>query len=406
MAQCSACNFDNPENARFCNQCGEVLLIGSMRQTQPTTPSATSLPSATPTANRPTGDSIFYKLAKWDAVGRHPEAWPAAISSIAREKWSTMGLHLKVVSGVTAGLVILFAAILVIVLSSNNSNHPKLYDEVAAQREASTPPAKTNSSARVSTAAASSVAITPTVREDLISDLFRAASSGTSAEIAALIDQGAPVNARAADQRTPLFDAVMEGNLEAVKTLIEKGADVNARHKEGFTALYWAVMNTKSHGLNLVRTLVEYCSDISAKDRQGDTPLKWAKRHGRREVVEVLTHTQVLSNLPSREIAEAASPNSSAQDSANRAAQQKKRVYFEGVRKLPLAKTQDDFFGVEDAISSNRDREALRMMQRGRYVMVENNSSIIVIENAGYLSKVKILNIGRVGWLKTSWIVE
>jgi hypothetical protein len=69
-------------------------------------------------------------------------------------------------------------------------------------------------------------------------------------------------------------------------------------------------------------------------------------------------------------------------------------------------RTQDDFFGVEDAIFNNRDREALRMMQRGKYVMVENDSSIVVIESAGYLSKVKVLKTGRVGWLKTSWIVD
>lgn len=407
MPKCSLCNSDNPENAKFCNQCGEVFPRTTVPQTQPSSPSVTLLPSATSAVNRATSNSISYKLgAKWAAMRFHPEARPAAILSMARAKWAALDFHLKVVLGVVASFVILFAVILAIAQSSSNSSYPKSYDEVVARGGSSTTSARTNSSASVSTSTASSTHINPVVREDLISDLFSAASSGTSSEIAALIDRGAPVNARAVDQRTPLFDAVREGNLEAVKTFIEKGADVNARHEEGFTALYWAVMNTRSHRLDLVRALVEHGAEINAKDNQGDTPLKWAKRHNRREVVEVLTHTQVLSNLPAHQIAEAVSSNSSEQYPANRAAQQKKHVYFEGVTKLPLAKTQDDFFGVEDAISNNRDQEALRMMQRGKYVMVENNSSIVVIENAGYLSKVKVLKTGQVGWLKTSWIVD
>lgn len=156
----------------------------------------------------------------------------------------------------------------------------------------------------------------------------------------------------------------------------------------------------------MVRTLVEHGADINAKDRQGDTPLKWARRHNLRDVVAVLTKTQVLSNLPPRQIAEAVNSNSSAQDSANRSDQQKKHIYLAGVKKLPLARTQDDFFAVEDAISSNRNNEALQMMQQGKYVMVENDSPVVVMENAGYLSKVKLLSTGHVGWLKTSWVVE
>ena len=56
-----------------------------------------------------------------------------------------------------------------------------------------------------------------------------------------LIANGADVNARCPDGRTPLYGAVFLGQNEVVELLIAKGADVNAKvslgAKQGLTAL-------------------------------------------------------------------------------------------------------------------------------------------------------------------------
>src|SRR5436309_13136269 len=105
MPQCSVCNSDNPENAKFCNQCGDVFPVSLVLKTQQIDPM--SLPSATPTGNRATSNSISYKLAKWAAIGLHPEAWPAVLSK-SRLTWAEMDFRLKVVLGAVVCFVILF----------------------------------------------------------------------------------------------------------------------------------------------------------------------------------------------------------------------------------------------------------------------------------------------------------
>jgi ankyrin repeat protein len=55
-----------------------------------------------------------------------------------------------------------------------------------------------------------------------------------------LIEHGADVNAKAANDLTPLHTAAARGNLESAKLLMEHGADINASSTDGKTPLSYA----------------------------------------------------------------------------------------------------------------------------------------------------------------------
>jgi hypothetical protein len=82
----------------------------------------------------------------------------------------------------------------------------------------------------------------------------------------------------------------------------------------------------------------------------------------------------------------------------------KLELHVDYVDKIPVARTEDDFYAIEDAISRNDDLTALAMIQKGRVSMIENNSPIVVLEPFGYLTKIKVKKIGHSGWVKSSWI--
>ena len=82
----------------------------------------------------------------------------------------------------------------------------------------------------------------PLMADDLGDDLLAATRKGDIAQVKALLDKGASVNAKTRYNQTPLFFACDRGNLEIAKLLIDRGADVNA--KDNFynaTPLTWAM---------------------------------------------------------------------------------------------------------------------------------------------------------------------
>lgn len=79
-------------------------------------------------------------------------------------------------------------------------------------------------------------------KQALNEQLYEAARKGDAAEVKALLDKGADVNAKFRYGATALFKAADNGNTEVVKVLIERGADVNVRDTfYGATALSWAL---------------------------------------------------------------------------------------------------------------------------------------------------------------------
>src|SRR5688500_7825184 len=74
--------------------------------------------------------------------------------------------------------------------------------------------------------------------------LWEAARSGNAAAVAALLDNGVDVNARARYDMTAIGFAADKGHLEVVRLLVKRGADIDVRDTfYGFTPLALAMNN-------------------------------------------------------------------------------------------------------------------------------------------------------------------
>ena len=69
---------------------------------------------------------------------------------------------------------------------------------------------------------------------------------------------------------------------EIIKLLIANGADVNAKNKDERTPLHDATSKERAE------QLVTNGADVNAKDMFGKTPLHYAARSGQKEIVELL----------------------------------------------------------------------------------------------------------------------
>ena len=118
--------------------------------------------------------------------------------------------------------------------------------------------------------------------------LMRACGSGATkatnpAEVRALLDAGADVNAADGAGYTALMFAVDEP--EAVKLLLAHGANVNAMNENHTTALIEAC---RQHGDKVsVRLLIEAGANVNL-GRQGNRALSWARAGERKEIVQML----------------------------------------------------------------------------------------------------------------------
>lgn len=104
------------------------------------------------------------------------------------------------------------------------------------------------------------LAATAAARQDpkqaLNDQLYEAARKGDAAEVKAVLDKGADVNAKFRYGATALFKAAERGNTEVVKVLIERGADVTVHDTfYGSTALSWALQ--KGHNDIVVAILAK-----------------------------------------------------------------------------------------------------------------------------------------------------
>lgn len=124
------------------------------------------------------------------------------------------------------------------------------------------------------------------VRGDgLPSALISAAKSGDTAELRALLQKKADVNATEGDGSTALLWASYRDDMQAADLLIHAGAKVNAANDLGATPL-WAACQNGSKAM--VSRLLEAGANPNGALLSGETPLMVAARSGYAEIVELL----------------------------------------------------------------------------------------------------------------------
>jgi ankyrin repeat protein len=115
--------------------------------------------------------------------------------------------------------------------------------------------------------------------------LADAAEKMDRAKIAALLKQGADVNAAQADGMTALLWAAHHDDLRLATVLIESGADAKAANRYAVTPLSLACTNGNA---TLVELLLKADADPKATLRGGETPLMIAARTGKPGPVKAL----------------------------------------------------------------------------------------------------------------------
>ena len=97
--------------------------------------------------------------------------------------------------------------------------------------------------------------------------LHTAARTGQASVIVALLDHGAPIDARDADGRTGLYWAVYARDYSSTVALVARGADINATDNTGSTVLHVAA----SRGVPpyLLSYLLEHHANAALRDKQG-----------------------------------------------------------------------------------------------------------------------------------------
>ena len=120
------------------------------------------------------------------------------------------------------------------------------------------------------------------------SELHFAAFMGDLSEVRGIIEEGADVDVKDGQGRTPLLFAALGGNRQVVEFLVEKGADINARNEQGRTILHTIARNGDK---DMVELLISKGADVNAKANTGAatiTPLDHAVLSGHADVAAVL----------------------------------------------------------------------------------------------------------------------
>ncbi|MGW4481986.1 ankyrin repeat domain-containing protein [Rhodococcus triatomae] len=123
--------------------------------------------------------------------------------------------------------------------------------------------------------------------------LFEAAAADDAEGVREALAQGASIDARGEEGRTPLVAATKANAVAAAIALIDAGADVNAKDDMHDSAFLYA----GAEGLNeiLARTLA-HGADVLSTNRFGGTALIPASEHGYGETVRMLVAAGVPVN--------------------------------------------------------------------------------------------------------------
>ena len=109
-----------------------------------------------------------------------------------------------------------------------------------------------------------------------------------------LIRQGADLEVKESEGRTPLICAALFGTSESCRLLLSAGADIHASDNEKRTAFHQAIWDWHKE---VCEMLLEAGADIHALDSDDETPLHWAAKHGPVEALEFLLNHGARTDL-------------------------------------------------------------------------------------------------------------
>jgi ankyrin repeat protein len=109
-----------------------------------------------------------------------------------------------------------------------------------------------------------------------------AARAGQGEIVALLLENGADLEMKDKDNKTPLLCAAWDGHMPVMKLLQAKGADIHARDNQGWTPLMRAAWKGRA---DIVKFLWESGASIDATSNTGLTPLMLAANMGRTNTV-------------------------------------------------------------------------------------------------------------------------
>jgi len=115
--------------------------------------------------------------------------------------------------------------------------------------------------------------------------LFMEASNGRIERVRQLLADGADIDSKNFEGRSPLHTACMHGYEAIVRLLLEKGAKTDSTDRDGRTPLHLAVLHDKE---SIVRILVDRGADVNAKDVNGRTPIFDASYIGNEDIARFL----------------------------------------------------------------------------------------------------------------------
>ena len=115
-------------------------------------------------------------------------------------------------------------------------------------------------------------------------------------DIGRQLAEGADVNARDKDGKSPLHEAAAAShdNSEVIKALIAAGADINARDKDGVSAFHWAARNENTA---VIKILLQAGADVDTRDKDGTLPLHLAAGNDNPAVIKALVQPGMDVNV-------------------------------------------------------------------------------------------------------------
>jgi len=128
-------------------------------------------------------------------------------------------------------------------------------------------------------------------QQDLLNNRFLvAAAAGHLPAVRVLLDDGANINIRGANNETALACAAREGRLEMALYLIDAGASLDPQDKDGNTALAHAV---RGKHVAIAARLIACGADITIENKEGKTAGDLAFKKGHTWVLEMISkHAQ------------------------------------------------------------------------------------------------------------------